>query len=105
MLIVTLTNGMIYDTEVAMTRAELIELIEDGYFIKTPIDKIIELTRGLLGVDITADIAAEIWSELNADDRAPHHELEQWLLTFGLDCTGFGVEPEPRSMFVPPYRG
>jgi hypothetical protein len=90
MLIVTLTNGMIFDTEVTMTRVELIEMIEDGLFIKTPIDKIIELSSGLLGIDITADIAKAIWEELNADDRAPHHELEQWLLTFGHHCDGFG---------------
>jgi len=105
MLIVTLTNGMIYDSEVAMTRAELMEMIEDGVFIKTPIAKIIELSSGHLGFDVTQTIAHAIWCELNANDRAPHHELEQWLLGFGLDCTGFGVEPERRSMFVPPYRG
>lgn len=90
MLIVTLTNGMIYDSEVAMTRAELIEQIEDGCFIKEPIDKIIELSGGLLGADITANVAEEIWTDLNANDRAPHHELEQWLNGFGLDCDGFG---------------
>ena len=105
MLIVTLTNGMIFDSEVTMTRAELIEMIEDGLFIKTPIDKIIELSSGLLGIDITADIAKAIWDELNADDRAPHHELEVWLNGFGHDCTDFGITPEPRSMWVPPYRG
>jgi 16S rRNA (guanine966-N2)-methyltransferase len=55
--------------------------------------------------DITADIAKAIWDELNANDRAPHHELEVWLNGFGHDCTDFGFVPEPRSMFVPPYRG
>lgn len=104
MLIVTLTNGMIYDSEVALTRAELIEMISDGCFIKEPIDKVLEIS-GLNVLDITADIAKSIWDEYNADDRAPHHELEQWLKTFGHDCTDFGLVPEPRSMHLPPYRG
>lgn len=90
MLIVTLTNGMIYDSEVTMTRIELMEMIGDGCFNREPIAKIIELSGGLLGVDITANIAEEIWTDLNANDRAPHHELEQWLNGFGLDCDGFG---------------
>ena len=94
MLIVTLTNGMIYDTEVAMTRAELIEMISDGCFIKEPIAKIIELSSGLLGMDITADIALAIWDEYNADDRAPHHELEVWLGRFALYCDGFGQKDD-----------
>lgn len=90
MLIVTLTNGMIYDSEVTMNRAELIEMIKDGCFNREPIAKVIELSSGLLGRDITADIAGAVWEGLDCDDRAPHHELEQWLLTFGLDCDGFG---------------
>ncbi|CAB4130680.1 hypothetical protein UFOVP122_19 [uncultured Caudovirales phage] len=104
MIIVTLTNGMVYDSEVAMTRAELIEMISDGCFIKEPIESIFYMSEGGY-IDITASIAKAIWDEYNADDRAPHHELEQWLNRFGHDCTDFGLVPEPRSMFVPPYRG
>jgi hypothetical protein len=104
MLIVTLTNGMVYDSEITMSRVELIEMIEDGCFIKTPIEKILEISGGTV-FDITSTIAHSIWCELNADDRAPHHELEVWLNGFGHDCTDFGITPEPRSMWVPPYRG
>ena len=91
MLIITLTNGMIFDSEVAMTRAELMEMIEDGLFIKTPIDKIIELSGGLLGIDITAVVAEQVWQGYNADDRKPHAELEDWLTDHGHSCEGFGV--------------
>jgi hypothetical protein len=105
MFIVITTFDAIVNTDINMTRADLIEMIEDGCFIKEPIARIIELSSGLLGRDITADIAKEIWDGLNADDRAPHHELEQWLKDFGHDCTDFGFVPEPRSMHVPPYRG
>ena len=103
MYIVTLTNGLIANTEVAMTRAELIEMISDGCFSKTPIESIFYMGEGGY-IDITANIAKAIWDEYNADDRAPHYELEVWLNRFGHDCDGFGVTPEPRSMFVPPYR-
>lgn len=93
MLILTLTNGMIYDSEITMSRVELIDMLNDGCFIKTPIEKILEISGGNV-FDITQTIAHAIWCELNAEDRAPHHELEQWLLTFGLHCDGFGQKDD-----------
>jgi hypothetical protein len=106
MIIVTLTNGQTEWLESNITREEVMGLLEDGNYNHAPIDKVIEIDLALgTSKDITAEIAKAVWDELNANDRAPHHELEQWLLTFGHDCTDFGVVPEPRSMFVPPYRG
>ena len=44
------------------------------------------LRSGLLGMDITAEIAKLVWQDLDSNDYAPHHELEQWLAGFGHDC-------------------
>lgn len=86
MLIVTLTNGMVYDSEVSMTRADLVQMFIDGCFNREPAARIIELSGGLLGADITADVAKEVYLDLDASGCTPHHELEQWLEGFGHDC-------------------
>lgn len=99
MLIVINTNGTIENTEVTMTRAELIEMIADGCFNREPIEKIIELSSGHLGFDVTQTIAHAIWCGLNADNRAPHHELAAWLDHFNLDCTGFGETKDIRHFY------
>jgi hypothetical protein len=98
MLIVTNTTGIIENTEVTMTRAELIEMIADGCFNREPIATIFEIS-GSNVFDITQTIAHAIWWELNADNRAPHHELEVWLNHFDLDCTGFGETKDIRHFY------
>jgi len=86
MLIVITDFDAIINTDINMTRPELVEMFIDGCFNREPVARIIELSGGLLGRDITADIAKEIWQDLDANNYAPHHELEQWLTGFGHDC-------------------
>lgn len=46
----------------------------------------VDLAKGT-SADVTADIAEDVFRQLDAMNEAPHHALEVWLNTFGHDCS------------------
>lgn len=102
MFIVTNRNDLIDNTEVSMTRAELIEMIIDGCWnncwVKTVID--MDLAAGT-AKDVTDAIAKEVWEYLDANNDEPHYEVEAWLIWHGHNCDHLRANDNPSMIRWP----